>query len=121
MAMRMHRYLSVVLAFIILSSSIVACGSKEPKADFDMNARVLEVYADRQILRIGEFDAGRKYEVLITDSTQIQEDGKAIRLEDLKPTYQIRIWFNKVSEEAAKYEAVRIDVVDTGQAAPSRR
>ena len=119
---RLMKGYSILLLLLVIIPVLVACGGEEgPKADLDMNARILDVYSDRQILRIGEFDAGRKYEVLVTENTPIDHEGQPLTLGDLKTTWQIRIWMNKVTGKAAKYEAVKIQVIDTGEAAPSRR
>jgi len=115
------RYYGLLLVVLVLSSLLVACGPKGPESDIDINARVLEVYQDTKVLRVGEFDAGRKYEIYVADSISIDHAGTALGLADLQPSWQVRIWANKVSGKEWKYEAVQISVIDTGGAAPARR
>lgn len=115
------RQCALLLVALVLSSLLIACGPQGPKSDIDINARVLEIYEDTKVLRVGEFDAGRKYEIYVADSVAIDHAGKALGLMDLKPTWQVRIWANQVSGKNWKYEAVQINVIDTGEAAPARR
>jgi len=115
------RHYGLLFVILVLSSLLVACGPQGPESDIDINARVLEIYADTKVLRVGEFDAGRKYEIYVADSVSIDHAGTALGLTDLQPTWQVRIWANKVSGKDWKYEAVQINVIDTGEAAPARR
>ena len=119
--MKCYRCVFLALSLMGVLSVLLACGGGGPDADIDMTARVLEVYIDRRILRVGEFDAGRKYEILVTETVPIKYGDETLALTDLKTFYQIRIWVNEVTGKDHKYEAVEIEVLDLGDPATTRR
>ena len=119
--MTSYRCAFLALVLMVASGLLLACAGGGPEADIDMTARVLEVYADRRILRVGEFDAGRKYEIFVSEAVPIEFGDQTLALTDLKTFYQMRIWVNKVTGKDHKYEAVRIDVIDLGDPATTRR
>ncbi|MFH1086856.1 MAG: hypothetical protein V1772_13975 [Chloroflexota bacterium] len=111
----------IVIVALGLSLTLAACGPKEPKAEIDINARLLDIYADRSVVRVGEQGAGRKYEILVTDKSEIILDGKKVTLTDLQVGFQIRVWANTLQGGDVKYELLKLEVVDRGDAAPSIR
>ena len=119
---RQQRWFLIIVLALGLGLVLAACsGPAGPKTELDINARILDIYADRSVVRIGEQDAGRKYEMLVTDKTEIILDGKPVTLADLELGFQIRVWANSLQGGDVKYEVVKLEVIDRGDAAPSRR
>ena len=119
--MRTGRSATVIVALILFSNLLLACGPKGPKADVDINATIVDIYLDREGLRVTDIIGGRKYELLVPSTTEITYNEQVTTLDQLKHGYQIHLWANEVSGKPFKYEAVKIQVIDLGGAAPPRR
>ena len=111
----------LMLALVLLSGLLLACGPKGPKADVDINATIVDLYLDRDGIRVTDMIGGRKYELLVPPTTEITYNEEALELDQLQHGYQIHLWANEVSGKEFKYEALKIQVMDLGGAAPRRR
>ena len=110
--------LFVVLLAIVVAL-LVGC-SKGPEADVNINATVIDLYPERSGVRVTDVNGGRKYEVLVTPSTELTYNDETIALDELQHGYQVHLWANAVQGKEFKYEALKIKVIDAGGAAPRR-
>jgi hypothetical protein len=119
--MRSRQSMLWFFAFVLLSLALVACGGGGPKADVDINARILDIRVEEKIIRVSDLGAGRHWEMRITDATEIELAKQKATLADLQKGFQVRIWANNLTGEEIKFEVVKIVVTDSGEGSTGRR
>ena len=114
--------LAALLIVFLVAATTVGCGSKEEKTEIDLRARILAIGESEPIvLRVSELEAGRHWEFTITDETVIRHGNDALTVKDLALGNHLRIRANKSAADPKINEAVYVDLLDSGEAAPARR
>ncbi len=114
--------LAVLLIVLLVAITTVGCGSREQKTEIDMRVRILRIGEEEPVvLRVSELEAGRHWEYTITDATVIRHGDDALAITDLALGNHLRIRANKCADDPNVYEAVYVDLLDSGEGAPPRR
>jgi hypothetical protein len=109
---------AVLLIAFLVTVTTVGCGSKEQKTEIDIRARILAIEeTEPAVLRVSELEAGRHWEFAITDASVIRDGKEALALADLALGNHLRIRANKSAADPKVYEAVYVDLLDSGEAA----
>ena len=108
---------AVLLVTLLVAATAVGCGSKEEKTEIDIRARILAVNeGEPRILRVSELEAGRHWEFAVVDETVIRDGKNSLTLADLSLGNHLRIRANKSADDPKVYEAVYVDLLDSGEA-----
>lgn len=109
---------AVLLVVALVTVTAAGCGPKEQKTEVDIRARILTIEeTDPPVIRVSELEAGRHWEFVIPETCLLREGKETLTISDLALGNHLRIRANTSADDSKVYEAVYVDLLDSGEAA----